>query len=418
MKTDSLQVLPIGWDLKTLNDIAVDENGIVDGPFGSNLKVSDYVDDAENGVPVLTTKNLSGNYSKDTVRYVTQEKYDTLKRSTVYPGDILVAKIGSIGKCGIYPVTQKKALIPANLLKITLRANYDRKFVFYYIQSSSFQKLIKSISTATAQPAFNVTKFRKLPIPVPPLEEQRRIVARIEELFSELDAAVATLERTKELLIRYRYSVIDTIIPLDSFISIQDCISDMGQGWSPKCINTNVTDDESWAVIKTTAVQAREFVFEENKKLPETLEPRAQHELVEGDILITRAGPKSRCGVCCMVRKTKKHLLNCDKVYRIKVNEKVVTPQYLECVLNAPKFIEEINLCKTGGNDSGLNLTQKRFLSIKVPIPSLSEQEKIVGEIESRLSVCDKIEETVNTALQEAEAMRQSILKQAFAGEL
>lgn len=260
--------------------------------------------------------------------------------------------------------------------------------------------------------------LEKKDLSVPPLEEQQRIVARIEELFSELDAAVATLERTKELLIRYQHSVIDTTIPFTPLLSIKDCISEMGQGWSPKCLNTNVIDDGSWAVIKTTAVQARKFVFEENKKLPETLEPRVQHELVEGDILITRAGPKSRCGICCMVRKTKKRLLNSDKVYRIKINERVVTPQYLECVLNSPKFIEELNLCKTGGNDSGLNLTQKRFLSMNIPIPSLLEQEEIVSEIESRLSVCDKIEETVTTALQEAEAMRQSILKQAFAGEL
>ena len=98
----------------SMADIAIDNNGIVDGPFGSNLKKSDYIDDSQNGIPVLTTKNLYGDYSSDSVRYISKEKYETLKRSTVFPGDIIVAKIGSIGKCGIYPLDQGLALIPAN----------------------------------------------------------------------------------------------------------------------------------------------------------------------------------------------------------------------------------------------------------------------------------------------------------------
>ena len=120
----------------------------------------------------------------------------------------------------------------------------------------------------------------------------------------------------------------------------------------------------------------------------------------------------------CMVRKTKKRLLNCDKVYRIKVNSAVLLPEYLEYVLNSPGFIKEIALCKTGGNDSGLNLTQNRFLSIQIPVPTISEQKRIIHEIEARLSICDSIEKTVDTALQQAEAMRQSILKQEFEGKL
>lgn len=188
------------WQLKTMADIAEPVNGIVDGPFGSNLKKSDYIDDSENGIPVLTTKNLHGDYSKDSVRYISKKKYEVIKRSTVYPGDILVAKIGSIGTCGIYPLSCKNALIPANLLKITVLPTVDRKYVYYYIQSKGFQEKIKAISTATAQPAFNVTKFRKLPIPTPPLPEQERIVARIEELFSQLDAGVETLKKQKHSL--------------------------------------------------------------------------------------------------------------------------------------------------------------------------------------------------------------------------
>jgi type I restriction enzyme S subunit len=73
---------------------------------------------------------------------------------------------------------------------------------------------------------------------------------------------------------------------------------------------------------------------------------------------------------------------------------------------------------KSGISDSGLNLTQKVFLQITIPIPTLKEQYKIVQEIESRVSVADKLEESITQSLQQAEALRQSILKKAFEGKL
>ena len=119
-----------------------------------------------------------------------------------------------------------------------------------------------------------------------------------------------------------------------------------------------------------------------------------------------------------MVRKTKNRLLNCDKVYRIRVNKDILLPQYLEYVLNSPRFIQEIDLCKTGGNDSGLNLTQDRFLDITIPVPSIHEQDAIVANIDGKLSTCNKVKQTIGTALQQAEALRQSILEKACEGEL
>ena len=284
------------------------------------------------------------------------------------------------------------------------------KFIFYRMQLIGFDH--------STHKRYWIQQYSKIKVRIPLLKEQERIVARIEELFSELDSGVETLKMIKSKVDRYKYSVIDSVLPSENQKSIADCIKEMGQGWSPKCERVNVVDDDNWAVIKTTAVQPCKFLFDENKALPSSLAPRERHEIMAGDILITRAGPKSRCGVCCMVRKTKRRLLNCDKVYRLRLHEDIVLPQYLEYVLNSPAFIQEINLCKTGGNDSGLNLTQDRFLSIRIPVPSIKKQEEIVSEIESRRSVCDSIEKTVDAALQQADALRQSILKKAFEGGL
>lgn len=96
---------------------------------------------------------------------------------------------------------------------------------------------------------------------------------------------------------------------------------------------TPCIDDDVWAVIKTTAVQHGYFDYTENKILPDNLEPRNQHEISVGDILITRAGPRSRCGVCCLVRKTKQRFD--DKLRHIQNNEQFV--EYIENIKFADK---------------------------------------------------------------------------------
>lgn len=284
------------------------------------------------------------------------------------------------------------------------------KFIYYRMQIIQFDH--------STHKRYWIQQYSKIKVKIPPIPEQERIICKIEELFSKLDASVAELQTAKEKLKVYRQAVLEESIPYDSFGAISQYIESMGQGWSPKCANKNSIDDDVWAVIKTTAVQHGYFDYTENKILPYNLEPRNQHEISVGDILITRAGPRSRCGVCCLVRKTKQRLLNCDKVYQIKPNRDKILPEYMEYVLNSPRFLLEINHCKTGGNDSGVNLTQSRFLTIKIPVPSLYIQKKIVEQIESRLSMCDSIEQTVDTSLQQAAALRQSILKRAFEGEL
>lgn len=237
-------------------------------------------------------------------------------------------------------------------------------------------------------------------------------------MFSQVDEGTDILKHTKAKLDVYYQAVLNECIGDDNGRTIQSCIKEMGQGWSPKCDRTPILNDDEWAVITTTAVQPGEFVYSENKKLPDSLQPREKHELEVGDVLITRAGPRARCGVCCMVKKTKKRLINCDKVYRIRVDENVIFPEYLEMVLNSPAFQKRIAFCKTGGSDSGVNLTQDRFLAIEIPVPSLDTQKEIMDEVSKRMSIYKCIEATIENISIQSDALRLSILKEAFEGRL
>ena len=197
-----------GWVVLPLTQIAKNEKfSIVDGPFGSDLKLSDYVENGE--VPVLTTKNLNGKFNPQAVRYITKEKFEQLKRSKIVPGDILIAKIGSVGKCSIYPGDAPVAIIPANLCKISVNEQIvNRSFLLYQFKSQEFQNKIAEITSATAQPAFSVKRLKTLSAKNPPLSEQRRIVAKLEKLLAKVDACKKRLEKIPAILKRFRQSVL------------------------------------------------------------------------------------------------------------------------------------------------------------------------------------------------------------------
>lgn len=292
----------------------------------------------------------------------------------------------------------------------------DLKYLYNFLLFKRPELIQQGIGGA--QPNISQTILKSLDLPLAPLPEQRAIVKKLESLFSSLDAGVADLKKAQQQLKIYRQAVLRKSLDAKKKKSISELIQNLSQGWSPKCLSENVENDEEWAVIKTTAVQHGEFLPFENKKLPTDLEPREQHQIEVGDILITRAGPRIRVGVCCLVRKTKLKLINCDKVYRIKLKDTVVLPEYFELVLNSPDYLKLINDIKTGSSDSGLNLTQDRFLKLEIPLPSVKEQTEIIKQIESRLSVCDSIEQNIKESLVKAEALRQSILKKAFEGNL
>jgi len=295
-----------------------------------------------------------------------------------------------------------------------LKSKFNNDFLLHYLNQFQYKDFV----TGTTRLKLTQGALKRIPIKVAPLPIQRAIVSKIETLFSDLDNGINELKKAQQQLKIYRQAVLSFCFPKKEKVEILNLVDDLSQGWSPKCINQNSTDKTQWAVIKTSAIQAGKFVEIENKILPESLEPRKQHEIKKGDILITRAGPRVRVGICCMVRNTRPKLINCDKVYRLQLNRKIVYPEYFEYAMNSPEILSEIEIMKSGSSDSGLNLTQKVFLRLEIPLPSIEEQHKIVREIESRLSVCDKVEQSIIEALVKSEALRQSILKKAFKGRL
>lgn len=190
------------------------------------------------------------------------------------------------------------------------------------------------------------------------------------------------------------------------------------QGWSPQCDKVPSPSEGVWGVLKTTSIQAGKFRPEHNKLLPSKLAPRPLIEVKEGDILLTCAGPRVRCGVSCLVRQTRRRLMMSGKMYRFRVDADRTDARYVEAFLQTERARLAIDKMKTGSSDSGLNLTHARFRQLVIPVAPLLEQRRIVAEIEKQFT---RLEAGV-TALRRVQAnlkrYRAAVLKAACEGRL
>jgi type I restriction enzyme S subunit len=201
-------------------------------------------------------------------------------------------------------------------------------------------------------------------------------------------------------------------------VPVSAMIATLDQGWSPKCEREPATDPQQWAVIKTTAIQPIEFDDRENKRLPAHLTPRPEIAIETGDVLITRAGPRSRVAIACVVRHTRSRLMLCDKAYRLRVKPSAADATFLAYMLNAPQSLQVLERMKTGISDSGLNLTQSKFLDLPVPKLTLVEQKEVVRRIGTAFAEIDRLSSETTSARKLIDHLDQAILAKAFRGEL
>lgn len=189
------------------------------------------------------------------------------------------------------------------------------------------------------------------------------------------------------------------------------------QGWSPQCL-PQPAEDGAWGVLKTTAIQESEFWPHQNKALPASLDPKPNIEIKPGDVLMTCAGPRNRCGVACYVKDVRPRLMMSGKMYRFRPDVRAVEAMYLMHFLTAHDSQVKIDRMKTGINDSGLNLTHDRFSAFPIIVPPLPEQKRIVAKIEELFTKLDKGIESLRDAQERLKLYRQSLLKHAFEGKL
>jgi len=334
-----------------------------------------------------------------------------------------------------------------DILVFVQRRGVDNRYLKWFLSQRNVVEYANHHSTGVQLPRISFGKLAELDFPLPPFAEQQRVVAKVEALLARVNAARQRLAKVPVILKRFRQSVLaaacsgrltadwrgkdpcsDQIEPTEGADQkpkegwvqrkLREVVLTLEQGWSPKCELAPSPSLDVWAVMKTTAVQPLQFWEHENKRLPNHLAPRTELELKPGDILITRAGPRVRAGISCFVSTVRPRLIVCDKVYRFRVEEDAVLPKFVALALNAPATMEFIDTLKTGISDSGVNLTQAKFLDLELAFPPVSEQHEIVRRVEGLFRLADAIEKRVGAATARTEKLTQAILAKAFRGEL
>lgn len=181
---------------------------------------------------------------------------------------------------------------------------------------------------------------------------------------------------------------------------IGEIIANMDAGWSPACLPESSPNENIWGVLKTTAVQNLEYREQENKTLPSSKQPRPQYEVQSGDILVTRAGPKNRVGISCLVENTRSKLMISDKIIRFHLVSNAISAKYISLCLNCGVTADYLEASKSGMAESQMNISQDNLKLAPVALPPTATQLKVISTIESFSKVCDTLKSRLQSAQQ------------------
>lgn len=398
----------MNWIREPLSDICDTTSGGT-----PSRKVQEYY---QNGtIPWVKSGELENNIILDTEESITEEALANSSAKIFPAGTLLIALYGAtIGKLAFLGIP---AATNQAVCAIFVNKKVSLKYLYYYLLFKR-PDLVKQ-GIGGAQPNISQTILKKLMVPYPCLiSEQEHIVTRIEEMFSQLDAGVETLKKAKAQLEVYRQAVITDAYPeykdapkvrLDSIAEIIGGIT-KGRDLS----GSNVIE---LPYLRVANVQNGYLDLSEMKTIQLKVEEKDKYLLQFGDVLYTEGGDRDKLGRGTIWRNEIPECVHQNHVFKARVDKHRALPEYVAFwSMSTPARNYFYQKGKQSVNLASIN---KSVLSaLELPLPGLNMQQQIIEMIKTRLSVCDSIEHTVDTALQQAEAIRQSILKDAFGDEM
>jgi type I restriction enzyme S subunit len=287
--------------------------------------------------------------------------------------------------------------------------NFSPDLLTYILHSRNFVRFANH-KTSGDRPRISYEEIADYQIALPPIDHQHAIVSKIEELLSELDKGKQQLETAQQQLKIYRQAVLKW-------------------AFEGKLTNENVKEGKlpkGWTIFKLGDIT----INFDGKRIPLSRDVRAtrkgEYRYYGATEVVDHIDDYIFDGVYLLIGEDGANLLTKSRplafiaegkfwvnnhAHVLQAKENLV----LKYLLN---YFNSINLGQYVTGSAQPKLTQANLNKIPVPIPTIEEQQLIIQEIESRLSVCDKVEETITTSLAQAETLRQSILKKAFEGKL
>ncbi len=473
--------VPQGWELCYLNDIGDWGAGATPNRTNSGYYGGD--------IPWFKSGELSEDYITDSEEHITALALKECSLRDNQPGDVLIAMYGAtIGKTSIL---NSRSTTNQAVCACTPFDGLSNQYLLIFLKAS--KKVFTAMGAGGAQPNISKEKIVATLFALPPLNEQLRIVKKVEQLMSlcdqleqqsltSLDAHQQLVETLLETLTDsqnaeelaenwarisehfdtlftteasvdalkqtiLQLAVMGKLVPQDpndepasellkriaqekaqlvkegkikkqkplppisdeekpfelpngwEWCRLGELIDSIDAGWSPACSSEPAAPGE-WGVLKTTAVQSLEYREYENKALPKNKAPRPQLEVKAGDILITRAGPKNRVGISCLVEKTSENLMISDKIIRFHLISEDISEKYISLCLNYGFTSTYLENSKSGMAESQMNISQDILKMAPIAIPTTHEQLKITDKINEMMDYFITLKSQIQSAQQ------------------
>jgi len=392
----------IEWEKTSLGEIYDVRDGTHDSPKYQT-----------EGYPLVTSKNLKGdglNFEK--VKYISDEDYQKInKRSGVHKGDVLFAMIGTIGNPVVIDVEPVFAIKNVALFKI--QGGHSSRFLKYYLESSFVTEKMAREAKGSTQKFVGLGYLRNFPIPLPPIPEQKRIVAILDRALADIEQARANTEKNlnnaRDLFESY----------------LQQAFSQHGEGWTEKTLKEASLDfgrgkskhrprndpslyDGKYPFIQTGEIRNCEHFIKRYLKTYND-EGLAQSKLwPKGTICITIAANIAETGILSFD--------SCfpDSVIGMVVNPDISITRYVEYLLQSFKII----LQSKGQGSAQDNINLGTFEKMTFPFPPLIEQKSIVATLDKLMLSVQQLEKNYQSKGNDLDQLKKSILQKAFSGQL
>ncbi|RRO12359.1 restriction endonuclease subunit S [Flavobacteriaceae bacterium 14752] len=355
-------------------------------------------------IPFIKPPQIENNTITTSLEYLSLKGKE---KARILPiNSVLVTCIGNLGRVGL---NKKEVAFNQQINAIKPVSGIEAKFTFYQAQSINFRNQLEKLSTSTTVSLVNKTSFNSIRFKIAALAIQKAIVKKIEALFSDLDQGVADLKKAQEQLKIYRQAVLKKAFEgIKDLKPLKDC-GDWKGGGTPSKQVKEYWEDGNIPWVSSRDVKTKEIVDTERHITEIAISNSSTKWIEKNSILFVMRSGILRRIFPIAIAKTK--LCVNQDIQTVSLNQNWI-PEYVYWFLLGNESDIRNSCSKDGTTVESIDSNSlKEYL---VPFCQIEEQHQIVKEIESRLSVCDAVEQNISESLEKAQALRQSILKKAF----
>jgi type I restriction enzyme S subunit len=355
------------------------------------------------------------------------------------PGDLLISEGGDVGRSCLWRGELEECYFQNSVNRVRPINGGSSRFLYYWMSTIKDKGYVDVLCNKSTIAHFTAEKVAAVPVPIPPNGEQESISHFLDCETAKIDALVAEQEQLITLLKEKRQAVIshavtkglDPSVPMKNsgvewlgevpahwqVCTLRRLIKRIEQGWSPEC-EAQPADESSWGVLKAGCVNRGVFNPDENKTLPSSLDPLAEYEVREGDILMSRAsGSPELVGSTALVSKTRPRLMLSDKIFRIHLESKQ-NSGYFVWSMNAKHMREQIEQALSGGNGLANNLPQSVLLSFVCADPPEAEQLAICRVLDEVSVQIDQFTAEAVLSIELLRERRSALISAAVTGQI